>query len=280
MSRLKLVSIVFAITQALAAAAQTSAECSAAEQLIQEGDQLYSGGKYAEALDKFKAVPKDSESHRRATNMVGICQAMLGKRVEARQVFKGMLAKNPSDPWALSNLAWLDLISKSWKSSVAWGKKAIKADPKSGQTHYNLATAYAGLKDVKKVVSHLKEAAAIDPGFLDLALQNSSDFAPVAKSKAFRAFLIASIQGKPQNVTYDYAPCGVCYATGKVNCNWCYGNRQQSCSTCGGRGRQYNGQYCYGCSGSGRQNCSGCYGSGKKSCGYCAGLGAIAVPRR
>jgi len=280
MSRLKLISSALLLVGAAAVFAQASSEGGTAESLIQEGDQLYNGGQYAEALGKFQLVLKETPGHRRATNMIGVCQALLGKKSEARVIFKGMLAKDASDPWALSNLAWLDLIAKSWKSSVAWGNKAVKADPKSGQTYYNLAMAHAGLRDAKNAVANLKKAAKIDHGFLQLAVDNPADFAPVAKDKVFRTFIIASIQGKPQDVTYDYAPCGMCYASGKVNCDWCYGSRQRSCITCNGSGRQYNGQSCYGCYGSGRQNCSGCFGSGKKSCGYCAGMGAILVRRR
>jgi spermidine synthase len=101
-------------------------------------------GRPADAVEVARSVLASGTEDARVYNLVGIAEATLGRRDEARRAFEQALAKDPRDASVYVNLGLVALETGDAVTGRRWFAEALVLDPDSAAAREGLARAESG----------------------------------------------------------------------------------------------------------------------------------------
>src|SRR5437899_1398625 len=79
-----------------------------------------------------------------------------GDLARAEQLFRQFLSQNPNSAEALSNLGAICARREQFSEALGFYEKALNANPKLVQVHFNMAIALGHLREYDKAAQHLR----------------------------------------------------------------------------------------------------------------------------
>jgi len=127
------------------------------------GDIYMARKMYREAIDTFReGSPKDPV----LLNKIGIAYHQLLQLDNARKSYEQALKLKPDYTEAMNNLGTIYYAKKSYRRSITWYSRALKAAPETARTapvYMNLGTAYFARKQYEETTKAYEHALSLDP---------------------------------------------------------------------------------------------------------------------
>ena len=127
------------------------------------GLQLYTAGKYEEAVNAYKEAIKLKEDYADAHHNLGDAYFQLNQFKEAIDAYKKAIRYQPNLPTAYNNMGTAYYKLGEHKKAIAAYKASIRLDPKGTLTYYNLAATYLERGDEKAALEQYKFLKTVDP---------------------------------------------------------------------------------------------------------------------
>lgn len=164
-----------------------------------KGLELYSAGRYEEAIKSYKEAIKLKEDYADAHYNLGDAYFQLNQFKEAIDAYKKAIRYQPNLPTAYNNMGTAYYKLGEHKKAIAAYKESIRLDPKSTLTYYNLAATYLDRDDEKAALDQYKILKTADPELAKkLYLLIYKPMATVFGPKGVRLNVIATdSQGSP-----------------------------------------------------------------------------------
>jgi len=129
-----------------------------------EGDLLMIHRSYAAAISAYQ---RETQQSAVLWNKIGVAYHHLFALDQARKYYQLALAKNPSYPDALNNLAAVYHGQHEYGQAERTYKQALKLAPSSAILYCNLGTAYFAQEKYKPVMEAYGKALALNPNIFD-----------------------------------------------------------------------------------------------------------------
>ena len=127
------------------------------------GLQLYTAGKYEEAVNAYKEAIKLKEDYADAHHNLGDAYFQLNQFKEAIDAYKKAIRYQPNLPTAYNNMGTAYYKLGEHKKAIAAYKESIRLDPKGTLTYYNLAATYLERGNEKAALEQYKILKTADP---------------------------------------------------------------------------------------------------------------------
>lgn len=124
------------------------------------GDIYVARKMYREAIDAYRAAPKDSPV---VANKTGIAYHQLLDLDVAKKYYERAIKLDPQYSEAINNLGTVYYARKSYRRAIRDYKHALRIAPDSASILSNLGTAYFARKDYKDATATYEEALKLDP---------------------------------------------------------------------------------------------------------------------
>lgn len=133
----------------------------AAEGPLARADELRESGKFARALELYRAAAEKERSGAAAHTGIGICHYHMKDYDRAIREFKTAAEKEPGDSATYYNLGRCYVKKKQWDLAAVYYKKAVKDNPRNGRAQFDLANTYFVMKEFGKARRHYEKAAEV-----------------------------------------------------------------------------------------------------------------------
>ena len=160
------------------------AKAEKAEELYEQGYQLYMEGSYDLALQYFDNAIKEYSDCYKAYNGKGIVLCFKGNFSEGMALINKALEICPDFPYSNFNMALAYKLKKDYASSLEWFDKTIALDPYNTWSYFGKACIYAEWGDADKALPELVKAIETDPGVKDIA-RHEPDLDPIRNDPRF-----------------------------------------------------------------------------------------------
>jgi len=148
-------------------------KASQAENLYEQGYQVYNEFKYDEAIKYFDLAIEADPGCYKAYNGKGIALCFKRNYKEGMELISKALEMKPDFPYANFNMAMAYKLQNDYDNALKWFDRAIALDPKDTWSYYGISTIYADRNDAVKAVEYLKKAVDLDPAVKDVAKSQS-----------------------------------------------------------------------------------------------------------
>jgi len=143
---------------------------SSPQELMNKAQVAFGAGKFAEAVEHFKALIATGALQDPSMGYmnIGVALVNLQRFPEALDAFNKVLEKHPGEPTALNNMSQVYSQMKEWKKAVEIQDQMLKNDPKNEDAH-RLKCNYLNMsKDYEASLEACCEALAVLPDNLEI----------------------------------------------------------------------------------------------------------------
>ena len=172
--------------------------------------ELFSNGKFDEALNSASKLNKSFPENSMLHNIIGACYSNINDLESAIKSYEKAIAINPTYSKAHYNLAaafhdqgLLDDSANSYQDS-------IKIDPSFAEAHNNLGNVFRELSELDKAIVSYEKAISIKPDYVAAHFSLSNAFFDIGQFDRMIDHLKATINLKP-NFAEAYNSLGIAY---------------------------------------------------------------------
>lgn len=123
---------------------------------------LMAKGEMTHAADVLRrGILGTSKANPRHLNLLGICEARLGHREMAREVFQEVLTTSPRNAAALTNLGNLALLDGDHRAARELYTRALRENVLLSEPRYNLVLSYQDMGHFEKAMTAYEDYVAI-----------------------------------------------------------------------------------------------------------------------
>jgi tetratricopeptide (TPR) repeat protein len=147
--------------------AETSDGGASADELMQQGWQLWSQRKLPEAEQKFKASVEKDPNNANAWNGLGWAQFNQGKPNDAKLAFEKCVELDPKAAAALNGLGWIAKGKGDTKVAIGYWEKAVEAAPNATAAYNGLTVTYMELGQPQQAARYYEMWLKVEPDNVD-----------------------------------------------------------------------------------------------------------------
>lgn len=118
-------------------------------------------GKTADAAEALRRVMGQGKTSPRIRNLLGICEVRLGHREMAQELFSGVLAEQPRNPAALTNMGNLSLLGGDTATAGNFYIRALRENVFLVEPRLNLVRCYQDMGHFEKAMTAYEEYVAV-----------------------------------------------------------------------------------------------------------------------
>lgn len=130
------------------------------------GSQLFSEGKYAEALAEFQLAQQSSPDDANVLVNMGSALVALGRTEEALELLHRAIELDPSHVLAHFNLGTIAARDGDDELAIRYYESALVADPANAESHFNLGNALRRRARFEEALTHYRRAVEGDPAHI------------------------------------------------------------------------------------------------------------------
>ena len=130
------------------------------------GNLLSDQGRWAEAIEQYRAFLEQTPGDALAHNNLGRALAQVGRLDEAAEHFAKVTVLDPTNLKAYNNLGNVLMKTERYDEAIVQFKKALDLDPAYAVAHNNIGTTLAKLGRFGEAAEHFTKATVLDPTYL------------------------------------------------------------------------------------------------------------------
>lgn len=143
-----------------------------------QGKELQALGKLIEAAQVYRKAIKKQPKFVEAHNNLGNVLVDLERFEEAIKYYRKAVDLTPQNPMLLNNMGNALQLQGENEKAIKWLNRAIKKDPDYGDAYNNLGHALSDLGEIDQAISAFRKSIQINPG-------NEKAYRDLAKNKKF-----------------------------------------------------------------------------------------------
>ncbi len=138
---------------------------------LSQGNDLYQGKKYAEALQEYQKVLAENPDMHQVHEKIGLCYFRLGDPDNAIKAFKLMLEKEPQARNVLLNLSAILLEKGNLEEGMKYFKQLEEETVNDHSIFYNIGVLLFAREQMDQAIEYFKKCTARDPNYVDAYYQ-------------------------------------------------------------------------------------------------------------